>query len=111
MKKKTLANGRRIYAVSVGRCVGMFRSVVRMQSAVFRYPRGEHSKFSSVREAEKFLTDRGVENPRKFWEEEYNSGVLVQDPEMVVGRDVRFPAGIGARASHGIVEDHSLLHR
>jgi len=106
--RKTLMNGRRIYAVSVGRCVGIFRSVIRMQSAVLRYPRGEHSRFASEREAEAFLKERGVAKPRKFWQEGYSSGELLQNPELAVGCDVAFPVGLGIRASHGIVLDHAF---
>ena len=106
--RRTIVSGRRIYAVSVGRCMGMFRSVARMQSAVLRYPRGEHSKFSSEKDAEGFLIERGITNPRKYWKYQYSLGELSEAPESVVGLDVAFPVGLGVRASLGTVINSSF---
>ena len=54
-KKDTrMSRGRRVYALSVGRCVDIFRSMVRMHSSVFRFPRAAHKKFWSDRKQNNF---------------------------------------------------------
>ena len=41
-RKKMSGPMSKIYAVSVGRCVGLFKSVVRMQASVLEYPMEQH---------------------------------------------------------------------
>ena len=97
---------RKIYVVAVGRCVGLFRSVVRVNSSALKYPGQEIGKFTSEGEARDYLAERGVEEPTCFWKSSYASGTLVQDPDAVVGQDVYFPVGRGVHADevqHGVV--------
>ena len=98
----------KIYAVTVGRCIGMFRSAVRMRSSTFKYPGAGQatSKFTSEEEAREYLIEEGVTDPKCFWKSSYESGKLVQDPDAVIGRDVYFPVGIGVdneKVEHGVV--------
>ena len=96
----------KIYAVSIGRCVGLFRSAMRMQSSVFKYPGAVNTMFKSEQEANDFLIEKGVTQPMRFWKESYASGTLLQDPQSVVGLDVCFPVGVDMHddsVQHGVV--------
>ena len=104
---------RKVYAVSVGRCVGLFRSVMRMRSSVLGYPGGYHKKFLSEQDAIDFLAEQGIQEPFKYWTTEYASGSLVQAPKAIVGRDVCFPVGnkLGEKiVYHGVVVEPVLHH-
>ena len=112
-RQKATVTGRRIYAVSVGRCIGIFRSAIRMGSSVFRYPGGFHKKFLSEEDAVGFLMRQGISKPIKFWLTEYESGSLVREPESVIGRDVFFPVGKGLTAKdigHGVILGPKFQH-
>ena len=103
---KTPSVIRKTYAVTVGRCVGLFRSAIRMRSSVFKYSGGEHTRFTSEEDARAFMIEKGVEHPTCFWKTSYASGTLVQDPQSVVGQDIYFPVGLGVHhdnVQHGIV--------
>ena len=104
--RKVVMKPRKVYAVSVGRCVGIFRSTMRMRSSIFRYPGAYHTKFLSEKEAEEFLRQSGISRPVKYWERTFASGALVQRPQSVTGRDVCFPAGKSWSSEdikHGVV--------
>ena len=105
-RKKMAGPVTKIYAVSTGRCVGIFKSVVRMQSAVLGYPMEQHRKFNSEAEAESYLKTQGIMNPVRYWKSKYASGSLARDPEAIVGRDVWFPVGYETSClatTHGVV--------
>ena len=103
---------RKIYAVTVGRCVGLFRSTVRMQSSVFKYHDQSFGKFMSEVEAKDYMIGNGIDEPKRFWLSSYESGTLVSDPESVLGQDVYFPVGKGMYdedVRHGVVTESMIL--
>ena len=101
----------KIYAVTVGRCLGMFRSAVRVRSSVFKYPGQSVGRFTSEVEARAHLVAMGITEPKCFWKSTYESGTLMRDPDAVVGQDVHFPVGVGMfgdDVQHGIVTESMI---
>ena len=102
---------RKIYVVTVGRCVGLFRSAVRAQSSAFKYPGQSIGKFMSEEEARDYMIGTGVAEPKCFWKSSYKSGSLLQDPGSAVGQDVYFPVGkgmYGEGVQHGVVTESTI---
>ena len=82
-----------VWAVARGRCVGLFRSAMRVSASTFEYTGNKVRKCASVAQAEAYMAQHGFQHPRKYWEDTYASGSLLEQPAAVIGRKVSFPVG------------------
>ena len=83
----------KVYAVGVGRCVGLFKLPSRVTAVTFEFSGCESKRCSSIQEARLFLRRFGIESPVSYWNYSYETGSLVSDPTSVIGRPVFFPVG------------------
>ena len=99
-----------MYAVAIGRCVGLFRAKDRAQTAVRGFSRGEAKKFDNEAAALDFLARRNIHEPvRRYWTEAFDVSALVQSPGEALRKRVCFPVGFPRdfydESSHGTVVD------
>lgn len=87
-------SARTVFAVSVGRCVGLFSSKVRMQQSLRHYPKGRFKVCTSVEEAEAYLATFSIPEPRKYWAEAFEEGSLLSNPHGLIHRRVCLPVGM-----------------
>ena len=85
-----------VYAVGVGRCVGIFKSATRVYSVTHRFPGKTVRRFGTTVEAERYLKRAGINTPIRYWQSKYASGTLTLAPRSVIGTKVCFPAGLDA---------------
>ena len=87
----------KVYAVAMGRCVGLFLSKNNAEASTFGFPGCLFKKFSEQEEARAYLRLHGIEHPTCYWKNPIPTASLLRNPETVVGAKVSFPVGISVR--------------
>ena len=93
-KQNSQVAGNNIHAVAVGRCIGLFLSVERMQQSLWHYPKGKFKICESIAQAEAYLATFSIHDPRKYWTEVFEEGTLSRNPRALINFRVCFPVGM-----------------
>lgn len=84
----------KIYAVAMGRCVGLFHSRVRAEQSTYKFKGGVIKRCATEAEGIHYLQIHGIDDPIRYWQQNADLSSLVMSPNSVVGRKVAFPVGM-----------------
>ena len=87
-------NENTVFAVSVGRCIGLFLSMDRMQQSLWHYTRSRFKTCTSIAQAEAYMASFSIPQPRRYWTESFEEGSLLTNPRELMHRRVCFPVGM-----------------
>ena len=93
-KASSRMSGKKVYAVVIGRCIGLFISAERMQQSIWHYPRSKFEVCDSIEQAEAYLAMFSIPDPRQYWVEVFEDGSLLRSPHSVINFRVCFPVGL-----------------
>ena len=93
-KTDSQTTGKEVYAVAIGRCIGLFLSAERMQQSLWHYPRSKFKICDSMEQAEAYLAMFSIPDPRRYWTEVFEDGSLLMNPHRVINFRVCFPVGL-----------------
>ena len=111
--KKNRKPSQVIYAVAVGRCVGMFQSSNRMQASISGYPKSQCKRCKSEGAARAYLASFCIHDPVVYWKRQQQRDTTIQThPRKWLQRQVFFPVGLPdsfyEAGGHGRVIDLSI---